>query len=174
MRPSTDEYLLRLAEVAATRTTCIRRGVGCVLADARGRVLAVAYNGVASGQDHCNEPAAGIVAGYDFVRMDPHPRSMYPHACEGFDLPPGQDRCEAIHAEQNALVQCADADRIDTAYVTLGPCKPCAKLLLGTRCRRIVCRADHASLEGRDLWVRAGRSWEVLPGAQAGEPVAFG
>ena len=161
MRPDLDEYMLRLADVAATRTTCIRRGVGCVLADARGRVLAVAYNGVASGQPHCNEPVVGVVVGYDFRKMDDAPYMV--HACAGHDLPPGQDGCEAIHAEQNALVQCADAARIHTAYVTLGPCKACAKLLLGTTCERVVCRGKHSNTEGRDLWLRAGRLWQVRP-----------
>lgn len=55
MRPSLDEYLMALAEVAATRTTCIRRGVGCTLADKQGHVLAIGYNGVARGMHHCNE-----------------------------------------------------------------------------------------------------------------------
>jgi len=99
MRPPLDEYLMRLAEVAATRSTCVRRDVGCVLADSRGRVLAIGYNGVASGMLHCKDE----------------------NPCQGYDLPPGQDACEAVHAEQNAVLQCHDADKIDTAYVTLSP-----------------------------------------------------
>jgi hypothetical protein len=34
----------------------------------------------------------------------------------------GLDVCEAIHAEQNALLQCKDVEQIDTAYVTAMPC----------------------------------------------------
>ena len=70
MRPTLDQYLMRLAQVAATRSTCVRRSVGCVLADAKGRVLSIAYNGVPAGAAHCRD---GLV-------------------CYGTDLPPGQDR----------------------------------------------------------------------------------
>jgi hypothetical protein len=50
MRPTRDEYYLREAELVASRSTCIRRSVGCVLVDAHGRELAKGYNGVASGR----------------------------------------------------------------------------------------------------------------------------
>lgn len=55
MRPTKDEYFMRLAQAASTRSTCLRRSVGCVLVDARGHELAIAYNGAASGEPHCNE-----------------------------------------------------------------------------------------------------------------------
>jgi len=153
-RPSLDEYLMSLAAVAALRTTCIRRGVGCVLADAHGRVLSVGYNGVARGQPHCNE-------GFGIAR--PGELQYFPHACKGHDLPPGQDSCEAIHAEQNALVQCREPDLIVTAYVTLSPCKACTKLLLGTMCTRIVFLEEHTDLAPMELWRGTGRTVERLP-----------
>lgn len=156
MRPSIDEYMMSIAEACAARSTCLRRAVGCVLADARGRVLATGYNGVAAGQAHCNEhnPAA-------------HPSEptfvAYPHACWGAELPAGQDRCEAIHAEANALVWCREPDAVAVAYVTLPPCVACAKLLLGTPCRRIVCRGEHPqAAAARALWEKAGREWAAL------------
>lgn len=196
MRPTLDTYLMELAVVASTRTTCIRAGVGCVLADERGRILAIAYNGVASGMPHCNEEAKkpvyhddkrvlwresddtlhfngksvkvmrhlfadGTSGNKQCVGFD----TVYPHACQGHDLPPGQDKCEAVHAEQNAILQCASPDRIATAYVTKAPCRPCMKLLLNTGCKRIVYLDDHpGSDEVGEVWKSTGRSWEKWNG----------
>lgn len=140
MRPTIDQYLMRLACVAAERTTCAKRAVGCVLADATGRVLSIGYNGVAAGLPHCAEG----------------------HLCADYDLPAGQDSCEAIHAEQNALIQCRDLDTLATAYVTLSPCKPCLKLLLGTKCQRIVFKVEHTDEWAKQQWQKAGRIWEQL------------
>jgi deoxycytidylate deaminase len=197
---------MSLAEVAATRTTCIRKGVGCVLADAKGRVLAIAYNGVASGRVHCNEAVmkpvyhddvrvffdarnacfefngkripvmrhlnlarptgesrlAFAVAGLDYQCVGHE--DTYPHACAGHERPFGEPTsCEAVHAEQNAVLQCKDTDAIHTAYVTTAPCKPCMKLLLNTGCNRIVFLQDHpGSEEARAIWENAGREWVRL------------
>ena len=53
-RPSWDEYFMTLANQVATRTTCVRRGVGCVLVRDK-RILATGYNGAPSGLRHCGE-----------------------------------------------------------------------------------------------------------------------
>ena len=53
-RPSWDEYFMMLAEEVATRTTCLRRGVGAVIVKDR-RILATGYNGVPTGCAHCAE-----------------------------------------------------------------------------------------------------------------------
>lgn len=154
MRPDLGHYMMSLAQLAASRTTCIRRGVGCVLTNERGHILAIAYNGVAAGLPHCNEPSR-------FQQGPSQPIEVRHHeACVGYDLPPGKDQCEAIHAEQNALLQCRDPWEIETAYVTLSPCKPCLKLLLNTSCRRIVFLEEHVlDKVPEELWRKAGREW---------------
>lgn len=43
-RPSWDEYFMKMANDVATRTTCLRRGVGAVIVKDR-RILATGYNG---------------------------------------------------------------------------------------------------------------------------------
>lgn len=171
MRPTLDQYLMGHAMVAAKRATCIKRAVGCVLADVRGRVLSVGYNGVASGRLHCNEPtgfnfvyANGINKRKPLTGQSTGQVSVYGHACVGHDLPSGQDSCEAVHAEQNALIQCRDVDRIHTAYVTLSPCKPCMKLLLNTPCLRVVFLEEHTDPWPGEQWQKAGRAWDLLPG----------
>jgi deoxycytidylate deaminase len=129
-------------------------------------VLAIGYNGVASKMPHCNEATSmwqnPAFLRPDADRFDVKEVPVFGHACQGHNLPPGQDSCEAVHAEQNALVQCSDPDRVATAYVTLSPCKACAKLLLGTGCRRIVFAEEHVDPFSRELWEKAGRTWQKL------------
>jgi dCMP deaminase len=137
MRPTKDITFLAMAKTLALRTTCVRRGVGCIVVNARGHILSTGYNGTAAGLPHCNEG----------------------HCCQGYDLPPGQDNCEAIHAEMNAVLQCHDVQAIDTIYVTLSPCIRCTKMLLNTSCTRIVFGDNHIGQTGQELWERAGRIW---------------
>lgn len=141
-RPSRDAIGLAVAENYAKLSTCPRRQVGCLLVDSRGRPLSVGYNGVASGRPHCSEG----------------------HPCPGVGYPSGQglDKCEAIHAEQNAILQLRDPDLVHTAYVTTFPCHSCIKLLLGTTCQRIVSRQSYAHPEAERWWKEAGREIVML------------
>lgn len=131
-----DEYFSQLALLVARRSTCARRSVGCVLVSHRGHILGTGYNGVPRGHTHCTD-----------VR------------CPGASLPSGTglDVCEAIHAEQNALLQCKDVEQIDTAYVTAMPCMTCTKLLLNTSCRRIVYVEPYPHDTAKQLWIKNGR-----------------
>lgn len=130
-RPSSDEYFLAMAALVSLRATCRRRRVGCVLVDRHKHVLATGYNGVARGVTHCID-----------------------RACAGANLPSGKglDLCEAIHAEQNALLQCRDAKEIDTAYITASPCITCVKLFMNTGCNRIVFLEEYPHAAARNLW----------------------
>lgn len=171
MRLSRDAWGLELAKVTARRGTCCRRQVGCVLVDADGHVLATGYNGVAAGQPHCNEekevgtdyeqwgnPSLGLERPTRFVKI-------FPNACPGADASSGTqlESCQAIHAEQNALLQCPDVRRIHTCYVTCSPCVTCVKLLMNTGCQRIAFAEPYAHDEAaRALWTAscAGRCVE--------------
>lgn len=156
-RPTKDVVFMAVARAMATRSTCLRRAVGCVLVNARGHVLATGYNGVAAGTPHCNQPAT------DSALCDAE--DVFPHACQGAYVASGVglDACEAIHAEQNALLQCRDVFDIDTCYTTTFPCVTCAKLLLNTSCRRIVFDTAYVSEHMRTverMWSAAGRLLE--------------
>jgi dCMP deaminase len=142
VRPSRDETWLRVAEVIAERGTCPRRQVGCVIVDMHGRVMATGYNGPASGRPHCSEgePCPGA-----------HFRSGE-----------GLDKCEAIHAEQNACLLLDDPWQVDTVYITASPCLSCVKLLLGTSAKRIVCRELYPHADAIEWWGRAGRQLTQL------------
>lgn len=147
MRISRDQWAIELVRVTAQRATCKRRAVGCVLTNARGHVLSTGYNGVAAGQHHCNEEVRGT----------------FPYACKGAGLPSGTglDCCQAIHAEQNALLQCRDVYDIDTAYVSASPCMTCAKLLMNTSCKRVVFIEEYpGSDDVKEMWTKSGRVWE--------------
>ena len=146
LRPDLDLYFMRMARQVATRSTCLRRAVGCVLVGTRGRVLSTGYNGVARGAPHCNE-----ATGFEFVYADGIDKSrsltgqatgrrpVYGHACNGAMESGGSlELCGAVHAEQNALLQCRDADAISFIYVTIAPCDSCLKLLLNTGATRLV------------------------------------
>jgi dCMP deaminase len=143
MRQSKDETWLNVAAEIAHRSTCLRRAVGCVLVDSRGHVLSTGYNGVAPGQPHCNEQDGMKMMGVSSTIEMPH----YPHACPGAHAArsgENLDGCYAIHAEQNALLQCRDPWAIDTCYVTHSPCVTCAKLLRATSARRVIFSTRYA------------------------------
>lgn len=168
MRPSRDEWALRMAFLVSQRSTCVRRSVGCVLLNARGHVLATGYNGVAAGLPHCNEVK---MVGADYkdlsggVSMPQRMVPSFPHACSGAHSPSGTnlDGCQAIHAEQNALLQCKDVYDIETAYVTASPCMTCVKLLMNTSCTRIVFAEEYTHKDAQHLWASAHRQWIHLP-----------
>ncbi|MCI8367143.1 MAG: dCMP deaminase family protein [Eggerthellaceae bacterium] len=120
-RPSWDEYFMMLAEEVATRTTCLRRGVGAVIVKDR-RILATGYNGVPTGCAHCSETGC--------LR-------------EQLGVPSGQrhEICRGLHAEQNAIIQAARYGiNIDgaTIYVNTQPCVVCAKMLINAGIKEIV------------------------------------
>lgn len=112
-RPTWDEYFIGLATVAATRATCDRKHVGCVIVRDR-NVLATGYNGSIAGLDDC-DVKGHLIENNHCVRT--------------------------VHAEMNAVAQAAkNGQRIDgsTAYVTAFPCWNCCKVLLNAGIIRIV------------------------------------
>jgi len=140
-RPSRHVTMLSVAAVLATRSTCSRRQVGCVLTDKYGRILATGHNGVPMSMPHCTDSP-----------------------CPGSGLPSGTglDTCGAVHAETNALMFCPDIMKIETCYVTASPCVACCKSLLNSSCQRIIFLEEYPHPEARELWTKAGRKWLKL------------
>lgn len=168
-RVTKDQMHLGIARVVALRSTCHRLAVGCVLASARGHVLATGYNGRAAGLPNCNESRLMPEQG-----PNPNPfreqqggapevtfhRVTFPHRCPNSDAPSGQPNgCESIHAEQNALLQCRDVYAVEACYVTHSPCLTCVKLLLNTSCQRIVFVELYPHADAERIWRDAGRAW---------------
>lgn len=167
MRPSRDQWAMDMVKVTAQRATCLRRQVGCVLLNKRGHVLATGYNGVASGMKHCNEVHNEVINSdfnFEIGNLEVLYTPNYPHACPGAKSQSGTnlDGCEAIHAEQNALLQCKNVYEIHACYVSCSPCITCTKLLMNTSCQEIFFEEEYPMPGAKDLWLKAGRRWIKL------------
>lgn len=100
-----DQYFMTQATLLSLRSTCTRLSVGAVIVRDR-RVIAGGYNGSVSGDVHCIDEGCYLVEGH-CVRT--------------------------IHAEMNAVLQCAKfgvATNGAEVYVTDFPCLQCTKMLL--------------------------------------------
>lgn len=126
LRPSWDQYFIELARLVATRSTCNRKQVGCVLVRDK-RIISTGYAGSPPGAPHCLDV--------------------------GCDINPATGGCRrTIHAEENALFH-VDAWGC-TAYCTLSPCHACFEMLVDAGVKRIVYleeyrippRLDHPSV----------------------------
>lgn len=139
MRQSHDEYYMDIAITVSQRSTCVRRKVGCVAIDSNNHILSTGYNGVPRGAPHCED-----------------------EKCVGAWYAKGEklDDCRAIHAEVNAICQAHSTD-IHSMYITVSPCMSCMKMILSTRCRRLVFRRiyDHAAL---DFFIDNGGKYELI------------
>ena len=113
MRTGQDEYFMEITEAVAKRSPCCSRQVGCITIDYNNHILSTGYNGVPSGVEHCRQ-----------CKRTEQGRNLY--------------SCLAVHAEQNALLQCSNVNNIVKIYVTINPCMICARLLANTSCHTIV------------------------------------
>ncbi len=125
-RPDWDTYFMKLCQMVAQRSTCLRRKVGALLVANR-RILASGYNGAPQGLPHCAE--VGCLR-------------------EQMGIPSGerQELCRGLHAEQNAIIQAAVhgvALQEVTLYCTIQPCITCAKMLINANVARIVYEGDY-------------------------------
>ena len=111
MRPSRDQALMSTAFIWASRGTCSRLHVGCVISK-DGRILVQGYNGAPTGLDHCSD-AHQIGTGITVT----HPTEL----------------CRAAHAEQNAISWAA---RVGVSlggaqmHCTHQPCLSCARSII--------------------------------------------
>lgn len=124
-RPSKGSYFMRIATEVATRATCNRANVGCVLVR-NNRIISTGYNGSAPGLPHCDDVGHDLDAGH----------------C-----------ARVIHAEENAIIQAAlFGVSTDGAicYCTHHPCYRCAARLFSAGIREIVWLHAHASESATD------------------------
>lgn len=112
-RKDWDEYFLDIAEMVATRATCDRLHVGCVIVKDK-RIVSTGYNGSVRGTAHCDDVGHLFNAQGSCIRT--------------------------VHAEQNALIFARESLEGATAYITHEPCEVCLKLLLQAGVTRFVFR----------------------------------
>lgn len=138
-RPSLDSYFMSLSNVAATRSTCIRRVVGAVIARDN-QVISTGYNGSPSGTAHCVDIGC--------IRL----RENIPSGTQ-------HEKCRAVHAEQNAIIQAAVhgvSVSGGTLYCTHQPCILCAKIIINAGIKRVVFGNDYPDIESTLLLIEAG------------------
>lgn len=112
-RKNWHSYFIGIAHEVATRATCDRKHVGCVLVLDK-RIIATGYNGSIPGADHCD------VVGHDLVESVGRDGKLAPNCVR------------TVHAEVNAIAQAARAGiatRGAIAYTNTFPCWPCFKVL---------------------------------------------
>jgi dCMP deaminase len=122
MRPSIYETFAIIVSALAGRSTCSRAKVGALLFDDKNRIIATGYNGSPRGFPHCDD--VGCVTDTD-------------------------GHCiSTIHAEENALLQCAVVGRSTAGlmlFTTHSPCAICALRLIQAEISRIVYMQPYGS-----------------------------
>ena len=107
-----DQYFMLQAVLLSSRSTCTRLSVGAILVRDQ-RMIAGGYNGSVSGDKHCIDDGCYMVDGHCL---------------------------RTIHAEMNAVLQCAKfgipTDGAEL-YVTDFPCLQCTKMLLQAGVKKI-------------------------------------
>lgn len=147
VRPSWDEYFLKLADTVASRATCDRGRSGCVIVKDR-QILVTGYVGSPRGLAHCDE------VGHLMKKVIHEDGSITQHCVR------------TVHAEQNAITQAARrgiALEGSTLYCRMTPCRTCAMLIINCGIERVVCeRKYHAGLESEAMFAEAGVKLEFV------------
>lgn len=130
-----DKAYLRMAKTWSELSHCERKKVGALIVK-NGRIISDGYNGTPAGFDNC---------------------------CENEN---GDTNWFVLHAEANAILKvarstndCSDS----TLYLTLSPCKDCAKLVLQSGITRVVFIDKYKDTTGIDFLASAGVETVHLP-----------
>lgn len=130
---------MSIADQVATRSTCLRRRVGCIIVVEK-RIVSTGYNGAPTGLPHCEEVGClrerqGVASG------------------ERHEL------CRGLHAEQNAIIQAAmhgTAVRGGSLFCTHKPCVLCMKMLINAGITRVYYRKGYRDTLAEEMAREAG------------------
>ena len=123
-----------MAEEWAKLSHCTRKNVGALIVKDR-MIIADGYNGSPSG---------------------------FPNACENAE---GTTHWYVLHAEANAITKLARSNNSAegaTLYITLSPCRDCAKLILQSGISRVVYKAAYKDTSGVDFLKKSSIKTELL------------
>ena len=138
---------MELTRGVARRATCDRGRSGCVVVKDK-RVLTTGYVGSPPGLPHCDEIGHLFETRYDKEGNESH------HCIR------------TTHAEQNAIAQAArHGISLDgaTVYCKMEPCIMCAKTIISTGIKRVVCeKRYHAAQLTREMFQQAGIQLDVI------------
>ncbi len=147
VRPSWDEYFMKIADVVGERATCDRGRSGCVIVKDK-RILVTGYVGAPSGVAHCDQVGHEI------------------HTVVHEDGTSSKHCIRTTHAEQNAIANAArEGVPVNgaTLYCKMTPCYTCAKILINAGIVRVVSSKDyHASKRSKEVFLEAGILLEIL------------
>ena len=147
VRPSWDEYFIKLADTVASRATCDRGRSGCVITKDK-QILVTGYVGSPRGLDHCDD------VGHLFKKVIHEDGSVTQHCVR------------TVHAEQNAITQAARRGiALDgaTLYCRMTPCRTCAMLIINCGIERVVCEKKyHAGQESEEMFRHVGIKLDYL------------
>ena len=118
-RKTWNEYFMEITDLVASRSTCDRAMVGCLIVNDDNRIVSSGYNGSVSGMPHCDDVGHTMRDGHCIA---------------------------TIHAEMNALIYCAKEGisvKNCAAYVTHFPCLNCTKLLIQAGIKHIYYKHDY-------------------------------
>lgn len=114
-----ENYFMDIAELVASRSTCDRALVGCLIVNNDNRIIATGYNGSPYGNSHCDDIG----------------HTMRDNHC-----------IATIHAEMNALLYCARegiAVKDCKIFVTHFPCLNCTKALIQAGIKKVYYKNDY-------------------------------
>jgi len=150
IRPSWDEYFIKIMEAVAERATCGRGRCGCVITK-NNRIISTGYVGAPSGMPDCDD--VGHLITKSTVEND--------------DSEELHDHCvRTLHAEQNAIAYAARngvAIEGATIYIRMEPCPVCARLLIASGIKRVVCHKKYQTADyTREMLKQAGIQLDVM------------
>jgi dCMP deaminase len=149
VRPSWEEYWMKMVDAAAERGTCDRGKSGAVLVDSHNnRVLSTGYVGAPRGLPHCDDVG-------HLIRSVTYEDGSVHHSC-----------VRTAHAERNAIVQAACtgvAIEGATLYCTMEPCISCATDIINAKIVKVVAKFLYHGGELTREWFKvAGVELKVL------------
>ena len=135
-RPSWDEYFLNVAKAISMRSTCLRRKYGAVIVDTSNAIVSSGYNGSPVGEENCSDHG-------ECKREELH-------------VPKGEryELCKAVHAEQNAIINCTKQRMIGSTIYIYGenadgtlasgaPCLLCKRMIKNAGIKTVVFKSKY-------------------------------
>lgn len=113
------EYMMKICDVVSSKSTCMRKKVGCVFVNDDYEILATGYNGAPRKMLHCEDYGCLVVDGHCI---------------------------RATHAEANAIAQAAKRGTAlegATLFVSVMPCHACAKMLANLKLKKIIYKEEY-------------------------------
>lgn len=139
MRPDWDNYFIEIAKAISSRSTCLRRKFGAVIVKDN-VIISTGYNGSPRGMENCIDTQK-------CTRKE-------------LNIPSGEryELCEAVHAEQNAIINGSPERMKDASIYIAGfeedksfadgkPCRLCDRMIRNARIAGVICLKSDGSIE---------------------------